>query len=99
MIAVYTRDHDRPTEIDFTFIGKLPLANLFNTDDVPTTELPEIIPDDPRTWKRSDYHTRHSKSSYILSCQVWLEDTSTVWSDVHPVTVLRPGDDNLVGVE
>ena len=41
----------------FYIHGKLPLANLFDTDNVPTTEPATIVAVDLLQWKRTDLGT------------------------------------------
>jgi hypothetical protein len=71
------------------------LANLFDTDNVPTTEPATIVAGDLLQWKRTDLGTDYANGSYTLSYKARLEGTG---STVITITASASGDDFLVSV-
>ena len=71
------------------------MANLFDTDNVPTTEPATIVAGDLLQWKRTDLGTDYANGSYTLSYKARLEGTG---STVITITASASGDDYLVSV-
>ncbi|MFP6706155.1 MAG: hypothetical protein VCE75_09015 [Alphaproteobacteria bacterium] len=71
------------------------MANLFDTDNVPTTEPATIVSGDLLQWKRTDLGTDYANGSYTLSYKARLEGTG---STVITITASASGDDFLVSV-
>ena len=74
------------------------MANLFDTDNVPTTEPATIVAGDLLQWKRTDLGTDYANGSYTLSYKARLEGTSAGSSVVLTLTASASGDDYLVSV-
>ncbi len=71
------------------------MANLFDTDNVPTTEPATIVAGDLLQWKRTDLGADYANGSYTLSYKARLEGTG---STVITITAAASGDDYLVSV-
>ena len=71
------------------------MANLFDTDNVPTTEPAKIVAGDLLQWKRTDLGTDYANGSYTLSYKARLEGTSAGSSVVITITASASGDDYL----
>ncbi len=71
------------------------MANLFDTDNVPTTEPATIVVGDLLQWKRTDLGADYANGSYTLSYKARLEGTG---STVITITASASGDDYLVSV-
>ena len=71
------------------------MANLFDTDNVPTTEPAKIVAGDLLQWKRTDLGTDYANGSYTLSYKARLEGTG---STVITITASASGNDYLVSV-
>ncbi len=71
------------------------MANLFDTDNVPTTEPAKIVAGDLLQWKRTDLGADYANGSYTLSYKARLEGTG---STVITITASASGDDYLVSV-
>ena len=74
------------------------MPNLFDTDNVPTTEPAKIVAGDLLQWKRTDLGTDYANGSYTLSYKARLEGTSAGSSVVITITASASGDDYLVSV-
>ena len=71
------------------------MANLFDTDNVPTTEPATIVVGDLLQWKRTDLGTDYANGSFTLSYKARLEGTG---STVITITAAASDDDYLVSV-
>ena len=71
------------------------MANLFDTDNVPTTEPATIVVGDLLQWKRTDLGTDYANGSFTLSYKARLEGAG---STVITITAAASDDDYLVSV-
>lgn len=71
------------------------MANLFDSDNAPTTEPAEIIAGDLLQWKRTDLGTDYDNSLYTLKYSARLQGTGTTEVEI---TASASGEDYLVSV-
>ena len=69
------------------------MANLFDTDNAPTTEPSEIIAGDLLQWKRSDLNTDYANGTYTLKYSARLAGTAATEIEI---TATADGNDYLV---